>query len=526
MIVSRPTFVVALVVSGAFACSGGGGNDTPPPPPPHTLSGTLTYDKVPTSPAGLNYAATVAKPIRGATVELMNGSAVIATTTSSSTGGYSFSWPASGPTTVHLRVKALTTSPVIRVVDNTNGGALYAMASPDVSASTTTMDLRAPSGWGGTGYTGARVAAPFAILDATYSAAHTFMAERPVVFPDLNVNWSVNNRPEAGDEALGQIVTSHWDGTALYILGKEDADTDEYDDHIIAHEWGHYFESKLSRSDSPGGNHSLGEVKDPRLSWGEGWATALGAIVFYPDDVYADTQGPQQATAGIYYSIEDNTAEDSNPGWFSEMSMTHVFYDLWDPYSAGEPFDNVSVSVGALYDVFTGFQKNTDAFTTMFSFVEGLVAANPSLATPIAALLANRGVADPVQNEWALNETHDGGLSGAIPVYRLLVANDPATTVTFTPDIAIFNSLGQNRYAVFQGDGSSVTLTAANAADLPIGLQVYVKGVKKAGAASGTGTPAQIANFSTTAGTIYTVVITGGDTTPGNYTADVALTSP
>jgi hypothetical protein len=32
--------------------------------------------------------------------------------------------------------------------------------------------------------------------------------------------------------------------------------TDEYDDHVIIHEWGYCFEDKFSRSDSIGGNHS------------------------------------------------------------------------------------------------------------------------------------------------------------------------------------------------------------------------------------------------------------------------------
>lgn len=511
-------------------CGGGGGGDTPPPPP-RSLSGNLTYDKVPTSANGLDYASVVAKPIRGATVELMDGATVVATTSSDNAGHYAFSWPASGPKNVAVRVKALTSQPVIRVEDNTAGDALYAMASPVIDSSTvTTVNLNAPSGWGGSGYTGPRVAAPFAVLDAAYACARAFMAERPVVFPDLKINWSVNNRPEPGDKALGQIGTSHWDYSELYILGLADADTDEFDTMIIAHEWGHYFESKLSRADSPGGAHGSGEIKDPRLAWGEGWATALGAIVFYPDDFYTDTNGPLQANVGPHYSMGDNTADDPAPGWFSEMSMVHVFLDLWDPYSAAEPFDNVSISLGALYDVMTGFQKNTSAFTTVFSFVTGLITNDPSKAAAINTLLAHRGVAAPIENEFGLGtESNDGGVAGALPVYNVLVANDPPTTVTFTPTApeVVFNSLAQNRFAGFDGSGSAVTLTAANADGKDIRIRIFEKGVEKALADNNGATPATISGFQTTAGVIYTVIITGGDIVgPGTYTAQVSLTSP
>jgi hypothetical protein len=507
---------------------GGGGNDKQTPPP-RTLSGTLTYDKVPVSASGLDYAATYAMPIRGATVELMDGSTIVATTASDSAGHYAFSWSASGPSTVVVRVKALTSQPVIRVEDNTSGDALYAMVSPAVNNDTvTSLNLNAPSGWGGTSYTGVRVAAPFAILDTAYACARAFMAERTVAFPDLKINWSVNNRAESGDKAIGQIETSHWDGTELYILGLADADTDEFDDHIIAHEWGHYFESKLSRSDSPGGMHGAGDVKDPRLSWGEGWATALGAIVLFPDVTYADTLGAQQANLGAYYSIEDNTADDPNPGWFSEMSIVHVFYDLWDPYRSAESFDNVSVSLGQLYDVMVGGQRTTEVFTTLFSFVDGLKANTPGVATAIDTLLANRGVASPIADPLGRGETHSGGITGALPVYTILYINDPQTDLTFTSvgsDIQlVLNSLGSNRFGVFLGNGSTVTASAATAGP-DVMLRLFRNG-QEVGSAVG-GATAAISGYQTIADAIYTVIVTSSDATAGTtFAGAVRVTSP
>lgn len=520
--------IAACLCLGLVGCGGGGGkSDTPPPP--RSLSGSITYDKVPASDAGLDYAGTVTKPVRGATVELMAGTTVVATTTSDASGRYAFTWPATGPGNVAVRIKALTSQPVIRVEDNTSGDALYAMVSPVIDNNTvTTLNLNAPSGWGGTSYTGARVAAPFAILDAAYTCARAFMAERTVTFPDLRINWSVNNRPESGNKALGQIETSHWDGNELYILGMEDTDTDEFDSQIIAHEWGHYFESKLSRSDSPGGMHGAGQVKDPRLSWGEGWATALGAIVFYPDVAYADSNGPQQAASAIYYSIEDNTAEDPNPGWYSEMSVVHVFYDLWDPASAGEAFDGVALPLGALYDVMVGEQKTTEAFTTVFSFVDALKTNNPGAATAIDTLLAYRGVVSPVEDAIGTGETHDGGISGALPVYTILGINDPQSDLTFTSvgsDLQLArNSLGSNRFAVFLGDGTAVTVSAATSGP-DVLLRVFRSG-QEVGQAAG-GATAAISGFQTTAGVIYSVIVTSSDVTDGaTFAGAVRVTSP
>ena len=462
-------------------------------------------------------------------VELLDSStgALAASATTTEQGQFSLSWPAGGPRQVKVRVKALTVTPVIRVQDNTNSNALWAADSASVDNDTVkVLNLNIPSGWQGTGY-GIRSAAPFAVLDAAYTAARSFLAERPVVFPDLSINWSPNNRSEVGDPALGQIVTSHWDGTQLWILGKADVDTDEYDSHIIAHEWGHYFESKLSRSDSPGGTHSLGNIKDPRLSWGEGWATALGAIVFYPDTYYVDTSGPQQSTSGLFFDIQDNGAEDPNPGWFSETSVMHVFLDLWDPSSASEPFDTVSLPLGALYDAMVGGQKNTLAFTTLFSFIDALKTANPASASAIDTLLAYRGVASPVADEVGSTEAHSGGLSGSLPVYNELIINaSAATPLTFTsvgsdPELAL-NELGSNRFAYFVGDGTAVTVAAATSGP-DVLIRLFRRGQPLA-QGSGTGL-ASISAFATTAGAVYTVIITSTDATAGNVFAGAAAVS-
>ena len=88
-------------------------------------------------------------------------------------------------------------------------------------------------------------------------------------FPVMKFNWSVNNRAVSGNDSTGDIGTSSYKGNGnVYILGDADSDTDEFDDHVVVHEWGHYFEDQMSRSDSIGGPHSGGKNSICVSLWG------------------------------------------------------------------------------------------------------------------------------------------------------------------------------------------------------------------------------------------------------------------
>ena len=126
--------VVTISLLGMLAGCGGGSDAAPSPAPTAvTVSGRVTFDFVPAvAGQGLNYAATVTRPARGVTVELLQNGAVTASTPTDVLGDYSF---ASVPvaTDVALRVRAEmlrvgTPSWDFRVVDNVNGDALYTLA--------------------------------------------------------------------------------------------------------------------------------------------------------------------------------------------------------------------------------------------------------------------------------------------------------------------------------------------------------------------------------------------------------------
>ena len=362
-----------------------------------TLSGKVTYDLVPPNSdnIGLDYGSITQEPVEGVQVDALdNADHIIDTTTTDTTGNYSFILNEN--TEVKIRVsaklfKSATPSWDVKVVDNTNSDALYVIegALSSVGTSNSTRNLNAPSGWGGSSYSSSRVAAPFAILDSVNSAMQIVLtADSSAVFPPLVVNWSKNNVATAGDKTLGQISTSHYTNANLYILGDENSDTDEYDDHVIAHEWGHYYEDKFSRSDSIGGSHGSGDILDIRVAFGEGWGNAFSAMAL-DNPIYFDTYGTQQKN-GFIINVE-TVADPYTPGWYSEDSVQQILYDLYD--SSDDGADSLSLGFGPIHKVFVGAEKTTPAFTSIFTFITALKSENAGDAGSIDTIVADENIA-------------------------------------------------------------------------------------------------------------------------------------
>jgi len=246
---------------------------------PVTISGAITYEFVThflRSP-GLDFENAEVRPARGIQVVVLDalGNQLSSTLTSDS-GEYSFTVEAN--TSVRIQafartVKTGTPAWDVSISDNTNNNSLYVLNGSLISSGSTDSirNLHAPSGQGTPDYDNIRASAPFAILDTIYTTIQRFIAvDAEVVFPELPVRWSVNNNSlSGGDRAAGNIGTSFYSQGEIFILGEADLDTDEYDAHVIIHEWGHYFEDMLSRTDSIGGVHSLRDRLDLRLAFGE-----------------------------------------------------------------------------------------------------------------------------------------------------------------------------------------------------------------------------------------------------------------
>ncbi len=418
-----------------------------------TISGKVQYEFVkPTLDCGrLDFANIVTRPIRRATVEIWDFAANtrIDSTVSSDTGNYSFTVPASSR--VFLRVRAelkKSGSPSwdVEVRDNVvdpmdlsppplNQRPLYVLGGADFDSGALDMtrNLTATTGWDGNSYSMPRAAAPFSVLDTIYSMISAVVVEDPLInFQALDAFWSINNGLGSGtgdllvDIDFGDLGTSFYLGgsfTSLFLTGDASQDTEEFDDHVIGHEWGHYLEDKFSRSDNIGGAHGLGQSLDMRLAFGEGFATALAGIAL-DDPIYCDTATVGQNN-GFGFDIEaDRLGTD---GWFNELSIINLIYDLWDTNPDG--MDNDSLGFGPIYDVMTIDQKITPAFTSIFSFATELKALmqiqDPTKVAFIDNILGDHDIRGAGIDIYGSSETNDGGVGGTdpvvLPVYAAIV---------------------------------------------------------------------------------------------------------
>ncbi len=420
------------------------------PPSKVTISGTATFDFVPHNPNthGLDYGNTERKPIRGATIRLLDDADnVLVTSVTDAVGNYSFETDPNTSVRIQILAEIVSTATAkwdIKIVDS--GNRQYALSGEAVNSGTadSSIGLHAPSGWGGTSYTSSRSAAPFAILDPLYTTVTKFAAVDPDVdFPRLLVDWAPTN-----------IEGSFYQGGTgrITLLGNEDVDTDEYDPHVVVHEWGHYFEDTLSRADSIGGPHSLGDRLDPRLAFGEGFGYALAAIIL--DDPNARDSGGAQQAGGFNIPVDRNN--NTNAGWYSEGSIQSILYDLYD--AAPDGADNVEAGLAPIYETLISQDYvSSPYFTTIFLFADEYRKQQSATAPGLDALISAQDISGTGPN--GAGETNDGTITTRLPVYKELPMGG-SVQVCSNINVGDENKLGVYDYLEFTPPtNGSYTLT-------------------------------------------------------------------
>jgi hypothetical protein len=497
--------------------------DTDPPTPAGlAFSGTVSFEApLPdcVGGCGLDYAAPAVLPVRHHRVSLVDvGGTVLAEGRTDAAGAYTLYYDGTATTATlqvdaHLELPGGMGSVVVR--DNTDGNADWVSFGPsvDLTVPATDLDLLIEDGWNGASYDH-RASGPFAITDGALQASEAWLAASPgVSLPDLIVYWSPDNRPESGDDALGLIGTSFYrsDEVAIYLLGAADVDTDEFDRHIVIHEWTHYFQDQISRLDSVGGSHSFGYVLNPTVAWSEASATAVATLI-YTDTEYTDTRGVDQQ-GGFFDDPEDD--QDIVPGWWSESAVLRWTNDVYDDTSetgdtVGLTIDDLLVDMAAVRDV--------PEFNTVFTAATQAAAAHPGSAGGIDTLSIRFGW-DPVQDGFATGETHDGGWAENLPLYTDVTAGPQ--TVHLDGTLA-GNRLGRDRFVRWTGSGATQTLEVTS--DHDVDLYVWSNGVLLGDSRFLCSNPpcTEDVTVSTTAGQIYVARVRGyGD--PADYTATVRL---
>jgi hypothetical protein len=251
--------------------------------------------------------------------------------------------------------------------------------------------------------------------------------------------------------SLGFIVDS---SNEIFLLGDDGIDTDEYDPHVITHEYGHYLIVNTSRSDSLGGSHSLGDKLDMTVAFDEGAGDAFSGIVLDiaptahvpTPGIYQDNFGPQQANAFRFNLASGGSGV---KGWFNEASVYRIMYNLFDPAN-GSGNDQISLPFSTLYNSLVNV-KDDDSLISIYSYINRLKADNAGSATEIDTLVNSESVI--VNDSFglgqhlpsALNATNDDDI---LPVY-LEIPLGTTQQVCSNTQFGVHNKLSVVRYLTF-----------------------------------------------------------------------------
>jgi hypothetical protein len=343
-----------------------------------TFRGTVLYEKIPAGRTGLRLDAPERQPAAGIKVEVVASPSrqVLGSGFTDDKGGYSIQVPTRGRPTVFVRALAQTeNATVVRVRDR----AEFSMVTPPAPIGrerTVVNDLLAVDA--------DRIAGAFNIAAVIARANALVRSGQPDVrLPRVEIRWDTTY--------VGGTFFREREGVA-FINGRRGEDSDEYDDHVIAHEYGHFLMASFSRESSPGGDHSFGERLDPRLAWSEGWGNFFGgAVTGVPR--YVDT-GVVRGRQGVLVSmdLEDDVPTGDRPGIWSEHSVASLLWDWFDDDGA-EPADSVALGFAPLWSGLVELGKEPDVYLLRFANVlAGITRDHGGLAAGLSA----RGIRYPL----------------------------------------------------------------------------------------------------------------------------------
>lgn len=452
----------------------------------------MSYDRVPYCESsscgndGLNYFATRQAPMRYVLVDVLSqsGEPLRQGLISDSEGKVSFEIDPS--TRFKLRIIAESRGIEsgqwgLRVVNNQGSDDIdsypvYALETGVLAAAEVTESIvvNADSGWDGLAYSEERIAAPFAILDSMVTATQYALTGRTdLEFSPIDVYWSVDN-------TLDAVGTSYFNGAFIMILGDAEVDTDEYDESIVIHEWGHYFQSILSRDDSLGGPHGGEDKLDMRVAFSEGWANAYSGLAseqrFYRDS----TGGSQSSGFAIALESESSVDDGAVNGWYSEDSVQSFVYDLFDgPTFSLADDDTIALPVSSMMTAMVDFMPKQSAATSVFSFAKGVLNASSDESTVIMQLLNAQeiGQGQSVVDVFGSDETNSASRYTAnadvgditLPIYSDLGTDLAIDEVCQDVYFGGGNKLGVYRFVSFSIENSAKYQITATTTTSPAG---------------------------------------------------------
>lgn len=286
------------------------------------IQGSIRFEDREYGPSGFT-GIKLWKTVRYAAVDLINNStkAIIFTTLTDSMGNYSF---ATSPSTtqVYVGVNATATpaSPGTIRVKNLASEIYSVPSDPFPLSGSASVNISIPVSNTADG--------AFNILDVL-TTGYEFVKFHDGLYPVANLTafWA------PGSTAGTYYCTGcSLPGDGIYVLSNTGGDTDEFDDDVLWHEFGHFLASTFSVDQSPGGYHNLTDNDhDLRFSWSEGWGNFIpGAIKSW---LAANDPSRLSAPTGQSNTLYTDTFGASS-GWSFDFGTAPANTDYY--YASGE----------------------------------------------------------------------------------------------------------------------------------------------------------------------------------------------
>jgi len=380
----------------------------------------------------------VSRPVRFAAVEIRNqsGGALLASARTDTSGVYCISTTLAGaPPQVFVRVKAdaLPTGGRARVADY-DGDVYYVDSGPAPLVQSDlnllpTLNVREDTPWkqsqigGSVSFAGGA----FNILDVATGGIEFVKGRWARDLPNLTLVWQASLA-----EGSGTFYDPSQD--TIHIKGNSSGDSDEYDDDIILHEFGHFTLKVLSKDTSKGGQHFInGNTQDARLAWSEGWANFFSGMVRDVNGAAFSNRSGQRGTlidalftAGpsraLRFAIEMVTPkaflpDTQNPANETAVATAQIFdlrvkyvtsevsvaSALWDVY-AGVP-GAPGIGLDGILDVIETIRRDDPPITTFASFWEAFEARYPTQAAGLMGHIVDDRRITLEDDAWGADDT-------------------------------------------------------------------------------------------------------------------------
>lgn len=396
-----------------------------------TASGHVEYQDRPFSySGGFSSQTNVFLPVRRARVQVLdaNTNATLATGATDENGNFAIGVSGSG--TKNIKVRVFSRSDAFgnnRVRVTNSGNSLYSVDSTTFTGHNMNTDLAVGTIQALKITTGSLQANPFNMLDQmVWGVQYVLNSGAPNLPNSIRMVWPGGG----GSFASGTIANM--------------SDDDGYDDCVQLHELGHVLHNIYSDSDSPGGSHGFGQSdQDPRLSFGEGWASFFGASVrqfagLAEPGIYVDAFGGGSGGVQLRVRYESGTPYTGTTG--GEADEVAVAAALWDVIDRADTLDTTpgtdddALDGGVLFGSKTPDQKHWEVFTGPVDTAPNLTIRNMWDGFFVPQTDGNLAEMQAIFEAWKIRVTSDA----AEPNNGVTTATPLATSSSFGPTRSLY----------------------------------------------------------------------------------------